>query len=159
MKNSCVWFSKLLTERLGLQKFELYLAHLEYGNQDASDGLTHAWLSSSLKISIKEQVIFIRKMLEKKHPVSSHAVLMTRQILFLEELSNRWKLFGKTGWSGSTTKLDGENELGLFVGWVEKEDAFFPFAYAIRTNQVNLAQRIPRVKQLLIESNLINRNL
>lgn len=54
MKNSFVWFSKLLAARLGIQKFEYYLAVLDYGNQDSSGGLTNAWLSSSLKISPRE---------------------------------------------------------------------------------------------------------
>lgn len=156
MKNSCVWFSKVLAERLGIQKFEFYLTALGYGNQDASGGLTNAWLSSSLKISTREQVAFIQKILQEEHPVSSNAIHMTKQILFIEELPNGWKLFGKTGYSGSTSKLDGKNELGWFIGWVEKGDDFLLFAYNIRENKINLSQRIPRVKQLLIEVNIIN---
>lgn len=156
MKNSCVWFSRVLAERLEIQKFEFYLAALSYGNQDASEGLTNAWLSSSLKISTREQVTFIQKMLQEEHPVSHNAMHMTRLLLFIEELPNGWKLFGKTGWSGSTSKLDGKNELGWFIGWVEKEGDFFPFAYHIRDNKINFSQRIPRVKQLLAESNVMN---
>jgi beta-lactamase class D len=55
-----------------------------------------------------------------------------------------------------TIRPDGENELGWFIGWVEKGDDFLPFAYHIRANKVNLPQRVPRVKQLLIESNVMN---
>jgi len=156
MKTSCVWFSRVLAASLGIEKFEHYLAALNYGNQDASGGLTNAWLSSSLKISTREQAAFIQKILQEAHPISRYSIHMTRQISFIEELSNGWKLFGKTGWSGSTNKPDGENELGWFIGWVEKGDDFLPFAYHIRANKINLPQRVPRIKQLLIESNVMN---
>lgn len=152
IKNSCIWFSRVLTEHLGSENFQSYLVALDYGNQDASGGLANAWVNSSLKISPKEQVTFIQKMLQEKHPVSSHAVHMTKQLLFLDEFHNGWKLFGKTGWSGSSDKQDGKNELGWFVGWIEKEGQVFIFAYNIRENKINLPQRVPRVKQLLIES-------
>lgn len=62
MKTSCIWYSKILTSQLGLENFQRYLAALNYGNQDASGGLTRAWLSSSLKISPKEQVDFIKQL-------------------------------------------------------------------------------------------------
>lgn len=159
MKASCVWFSKVLATDLGLQKFQLYLAALNYGNQDVSGGLTNAWLISSLKISPREQVIFIQKILQKEHPLSSYAIDMTKQLLFLEELSSGWKLYGRTGWSGSSNKPDGENELGWFIGWIEKKGEYFPFAYNILDNKINLPGRIQRVKQLLVESNVMNKKL
>lgn len=155
METSCVWFSKVLTTHLGLDKFQFYLTILNYGNQDASGGLTNAWLNSSLKISPREQTAFILKILQEKHPISSYAVRMTKQLLFLSHLTNEWKLFGKTGWSGPNDKLHNK-ELGWFVGWIEKENCFFPFAYNIQDNKINLSQRIPRVKHLLIETNIIN---
>jgi beta-lactamase class D len=151
MQYSCFWYSKILARQLGLEKIQSYLASLEYGNQDMSGGLTNAWVSSSLKISPKEQVDFIQKMLREKLPISSSAIHMTKALLFKEELPEGWKLFGKTGW--------GDKNLGVgwFVGWVEKDQSFFPFAYNIR--EINLAQRIPRVKQLLAESNVMTEML
>lgn len=157
MKVSCVWYSRVLAAQLGMRKFQLYLAALDYGNQDISGGLTKAWLTSSLKISPREQVIFIQKMIQKELHVSNYAIDTTKQLLFLEELSTGWKLFGKIG--GSLNKLDGKSELGWFVGWIEKEDQYFPFAYAIRENKINFSQRVPRVKQLLVEANVMDEKL
>ena len=57
LKNSCVWYSRILAAKLGIKIFQAYLAALNYGNQDASGGLTGAWLSSSLKISPREQTM------------------------------------------------------------------------------------------------------
>lgn len=156
IKNGCVWYSKVLAKQLGLENIQNYLASLEYGNQDMSGGLTKAWLSSSLKISAKEQVDFIQKMIQGKLLLSSHAIQMTKVLLFIDELPEGWKLFGKTGWSGPISGSDSKNlEIGWFVGWIEKDNNFFPFAYHIRERKINLAQRIPRVKQLLVESKVM----
>lgn len=155
MKNSCLWYSQVLAVQLGLEKIQNYLALLDYGNQDMSGGVTRAWVSSTLKISPKEQVDLIKKMIQKNLPISNDAIEMTKELLFIENLSEGWKLFGKTGF-GSIVDNDGAQlEIGWFVGWIEKDDAFFPLAYNIRENKINLAQRIPRVKQLLAESNAL----
>jgi beta-lactamase class D len=97
-------------------------------------------------------------MLLGKLPLSSNAVEMTRSLLFKEEIPAGWRLFGKTGWSGSDIGKDGKTlEHSWFVGWIEKDHQFFPFAYLIRDRKINLDQRIPRVKQLLNDSGILMR--
>ena len=158
MKSSCVWFSKVLVSRLGVEGVKKYLHLMEYGNQDlsASNGFDQEvadssypfWLNASLKISPREQVEFIQKMLIAELPISLHSMERTKSILFIEELEWGGKLFGKTGWSGCV-KDPTDMELGWFVGWIENNHGFFPFSYVIFANKVELGQRIPRVKQLL----------
>lgn len=156
MKNSCVWYSKVIAHELGMEKVKTYLALLKYGNQNMSSGLKKAWLSSSLKVSPKEQVFLIQKLVQEKLPLSLHAMQMTKSLLFLEDLPDGWKLFGKTGWGDLTHELDPNNiEVGWFVGWVEKDNQFFPFAYNIREKKINLPKRIPRVKELLKKSSIL----
>jgi len=146
IKSGCVWYSRFITEKLGMSKLKDYTAKFEYGNQDLSgdkgknNGLTHAWLSSSLQISPKEQVNFIQKLLSGKLTpiVSVRAQEFTRKILFRETLSNGWKLYGKTG-TGVTIKHDDSCKdkncnkaalsIGWFVGWIEKGDRKIVFAY------------------------------
>jgi len=66
MQHSCVWYSRKLTSMLGMEKFKQYVHDFDYGNHDVSgtpkenDGLTKSWLCSSLKISPRQQVAFIR---------------------------------------------------------------------------------------------------
>lgn len=156
MSRSVVWYSKLLALHLGLEKIQSYLALLEYGNQDLSGGLATpgptnpGWENSSLKISAKEQVNLIQRMVTGKLPISTHAIEMTKILLFREELADGWKLFGKTG------MIENENNEKLsfrwFVGWIEKENLFFPFAYNICEKETHSGQTIPRVKQLIEES-------
>ncbi len=157
MKYSCVWYTKLLALQLGLEKVQGYVSSFGYGNQDISEGLAKpAWINSSLTISPKEQVHFIQKILLEKLPVSPKATQMTKILLFKENLPGGWQLFGKTGWSGCDITKDGKTlEHGWFVGWVEKDHSFFPFAYLIRAQKIHLDQRIPRVKEFLLEAGLL----
>jgi beta-lactamase class D len=143
MKNSCVWYSQILAGELGMDTIKMYLKSLEYGNQDMSGGLTEAWLGSSLKISPEEQVKLIQRMLQGKLPIKPSSIQLTKALLFLEELEGGWKLFGKRGLCSST------EEIGWFVGWIEKEEHFFLFAYNIRGQQVDGGKMVPRVMELL----------
>ena len=150
MARSCIWYSKLLAIELGRETIEDYLAAFEYGNGDMSGGLTKAWVDSSLKVSPFEQVTFIQKVILGELPISNHASLMTKTILFREVLSGGWALYGKTGFS----PVD-DQQIGWFVGWIEKDHEFFPFAYQIRDVEINLDQRIPRAKELLLEYRIL----
>jgi len=153
MKTSCFWYSKLLANQLGMENFQKYLHAFEYGNVDVSGGLTNPfWVNSSLRISPMGQAIFMRKIINRELPVSRKSIEMTKAVLFVEEMQEGWKLFGKSGWSGSIKNQEGNNfEIGWFVGWFEQGQNYFPFAYNIVQSKVNLAQRIPRVKELAIE--------
>ncbi|MGL4347980.1 MAG: penicillin-binding transpeptidase domain-containing protein [Chlamydiales bacterium] len=148
IKNSCVWYSQIIAEQLGLEKMQSYLALFDYGNQDISGGLKKAWLSSSLKISTKEQITLIQKIIHEKLPISKEAIQITKSLLFIDELDDGWQLFGKTGMGSITDNL----QIGWFVGWIQKNNSFFPFAYNIRDIKIDPNRRIPRVKQLLKHS-------
>jgi beta-lactamase class D len=131
MTNSCVWYSQVLTKKLGMRKFQKYVKKFNYGNMDLSgdkgkhNGLTNSWLSSSLEISSLEQIVFLEKFLQGTLPVNNNAYSMTKNILFIEELKNGWKLYGKTG-SGVLLSQDRTRKLkvqhGWFIGWIEKDD-------------------------------------
>lgn len=149
MKNSCVWYSRLITKQLGMEKILNELSHLNYGNQDFSGGLTQAWLSSSLKISPIEQAIFIRNLNLENYRFSKKTIEITQQLLFIEDLPNGWKLYGKTGLTTLNLETIEKLPVGHFVGWIEKESEFFPFAYQRRDSRLDLSQRISRVKYLL----------
>ena len=131
MKNSCVWYSQITTQKLGIKKFSDFLQKFNYGNHDTSgdvgknNGLTESWLGSSLQISPQEQVTFLQKLLDNKLPVSVKAQEMTKNILFVEDLSDGWKLYGKTGSCDST---DSDAQTGWFVGWIQKENRIIIFA-------------------------------
>lgn len=137
MRDSCVWYSQVLTKKLGMEKFKMYVTRFDYGNKDVSgdrgknNGLTNAWLSSSLKISPEEQTVFLQKLIDNKLPVSVKSQVMTKKIMFREELPGGWRLYGKTG-SGSYYNQDKtveyDRQHGWFVGWIEKNGRIITFA-------------------------------
>lgn len=166
MANSVIWFSRVLTAKIGLLKLKDYLMLFNYGNQDVTgdpeqnNALTHAWLNSSLKISPLEQVHFLKKIVKNELPVSQHALHMTKNLLLTEVLEQDWKLFGKTG-SGFATNADGsinrKKTLAWYVGWVEKDEQMFSFSLIlIQDGPVpSKAERIGCVKNKLKEANIL----
>jgi beta-lactamase class D len=137
MENSVVWYSQQVTQALGKEKFEGYVAAFGYGNADVSgdkgkdNGLTRSWLSSSLRISPIEQVDFLTKLVGRKLPVSARAYDMTEAILTQYELPKGWTVHGKTG-AGFAVKADGTPDrrkpVGWYVGWARKSDRTVVFA-------------------------------
>jgi len=107
---------------LGMAKIKSYLKEFDYGYYDFSghqgrhDGLTTAWLSSSLKISANEQLSFIEKLISRKLPVSSQAIQSTEDNMFIGCLKSGWELYGKTGSGYSPERLPE----GWFVGFLIK---------------------------------------
>jgi beta-lactamase class D len=144
MKYSCVWYSQKLTKALGMEKFKAYVEKLNYGNKDLSgdkgkdNGLTNAWLSSSLEISPDEQLHFLSLLVSNKLCLSQHAMDTTKKILFMEELDDGWKLYGKTG-SGNilsedrTQKTDIQH--GWFIGWIEKNGTVIIFVNHLKDSE------------------------
>ncbi len=144
IRDSCVWYSQVLTQKLGMPRFKNYVDAFNYGNQDISgdqgqnNGLTHAWLSSSLAISPSEQIQFLQKIVNKKLPISPKALTMTKDILYIQELAGGWKLYGKTG-NGQQLTKDKSQKLpfqhGWFVGWIEKDGRVITFTKHIVDSQ------------------------
>jgi len=140
MLNSCVWFSQLLTQSLGSALLTSYVTAFNYGNQDLSgdpgknNGLTKAWLSSSLKITPLQQLEFLRKFVLRQLPVHNGAFEMTQEILFLEAFGDNGSFYGKTG-TGTSEK---GGYLVWLIGWIEK----FGKTYLYVLN-INNAQKIP----------------
>ena len=81
MKNSIVWYSQIITYKLGLKKFQEYLKKFNYGNMNTSgkDAIRMGWLTASadkdgyIKISPEEQINFIENMLHKDFQIKSAA--------------------------------------------------------------------------------------
>ena len=143
MKYSAVWVSQFITPQLGILKIKDYLQKFNYGNQDFSgdlgknNGLTNAWLNSSLKISGDEELSFLINMFQFKLSISHDAIKNTWQNMYIENnqkvddslygthfdfIKNNWQLFAKTGSNGSTGIRD-----GWFVGIAQKDHQKYIF--------------------------------
>lgn len=141
MKYSVVWFSQQVAQKLGQERFAEYAAAFDYGNADVSgdpgkdNGLERSWIISSLKISPAEQIDFLTRLVNRKLPVSAHAIDMTERIIEVDEIEGGWTVHGKTG-SAAPRKADGSfdraRSYGWYVGWAEKDGRTLVFA---RLNQ------------------------
>lgn len=136
--NSVVWYSQEITRRLGAAAFRAYVDRFGYGNRDLTgnpgknDGLTHAWLMSSLTVSPDEQVAFLRRMLAHRL-VSAKAHALTESILPAFDGSHGWRVHGKTG-SGWADR--DQSRLGWFVGWADKGGRRVVFAKLVAGPEV-----------------------
>lgn len=130
MKESVVWYSQILTPKLGKETVEKYLTDFGYGNHDMSGGIKGAWLSTpaggkdpyknSLKLSADEQVQFFAKLFKGELKVSQHAVAMTKKITFLETSKNGFELNGKTGSGFPLNAAKQKLTLGWFAAHIQK---------------------------------------
>lgn len=132
IRDSVVWYSQQVTQALGKERFAAYARQFEFGNADVSgdpqhDGLTLAWINSSLRISPLEQLSFLRKVVNRQLGVTGHAYDMTLAITRVPDSPAGWDVHGKTGSSGSSG-----GRLGWFVGWASKGPQSFVFARLIQ---------------------------
>jgi beta-lactamase class D len=159
-KESVVWFSQKLTRQMGLDKFRNYVNRFNYGNMDITgdagknNGLTNAWLSSSLKISPIEQVGFIRKLLRHELHASKHAHMMTISIIPTFN-AGEWIVHGKTG-SGfkrhENGALNRDMQEGWFVGWAERDNRKVIFAKFVEDKIKTDGYAGPRARDALLKA-------
>jgi beta-lactamase class D len=129
---------------MGAERFRRYVDSFAYGNRDLegdagkSNGLKHAWLSSSLQISPVEQVAFLSRMLRRELPVSAQAHEKTLAIMPSFAVAGGWTAYGKTGagfQESPNGAIDRSRQFGWFVGWAEKDDRRVLFARLIRDDR------------------------
>lgn len=172
MENSTVWFYQRVAERIGVQHEREWLKRLNYGNADMgpSNELTTFWLTGSLRISALEQVNFLDLLrrgkleasVQNQHRVANMMVVGrsaedTGSDSTLYAKSGAVLPIGKTGdiEKGKTAELllEGVEEVGWYVGWVERSeedggDAVFALHLPMRTKDA-LAKRKALTFELL----------
>lgn len=81
IRHSVVWYFQRLAERLGADRESAYLRRLDYGNMDATSGLTSFWIGGSLLIAPEEQQSFLLKLYQNRLPISQQAVSTVQRLL------------------------------------------------------------------------------
>jgi beta-lactamase class D len=164
IKNSVVWYSQLMTEWLGAERLHHYVSAFSYGNQDLSgdrgqdNGLTRAWLTSSLQISPLEELEFLHRLVTRQLAVSARAYDMTGRITLVGTVEG-WEVHGKSG-NGFRQRADGTpdrtRQVGWFVGWASKGTHVIAFARCLQDEtqesesaakraRASLMQDLPRI--------------
>lgn len=161
-KLSVVWYSQQLTTELGSPAFQDYVDGFDYGNRNLKgdpgkgNGLTHAWLMSSLEISADEQAAFVGRLLDGTLPVKNpQSLRRAMEIIPVFSAGDGWTVTGKTG-SGFQRRADGELDrnrgLGWFVGWAVKDGRTVIFANVILDETPQAGYGGPRCREAFIKA-------
>lgn len=118
-RQSCVWYYRQVIDDIGQPVMQAYIDEMHYGSRDINEGeplaeLKGFWLESSLKISPKEQIQVLRRIME--HPAKDE-LADTLKLLMLtrDDAATGLKVYGKTGFG----RVDGKNTDAWFVGLYE----------------------------------------
>jgi beta-lactamase class D len=139
LQYSVIWYSQWLTRQLGMEAFQSHVNLLNYGNRDLTgtpgrdDGLTRAWLSTSLVITPRQQSDFLVRFLSGELPYSTRAIELTLETAQKFVATDGVLLRGKTGnaWATNAAGDRLQEQHGWFVGWLEIEDADYVFVHLI----------------------------
>lgn len=153
-KYSCVWYYQELARRVGENRMKKYVEKIDYGNNDISSGLDTYWLCGSIKISIDEQIEFLKKLyLEKLNGFSKKNQASVKSIMLYEETEN-YRLYGKTGGGDCWN----DKVIGWYVGFLETESGTKIFAMNIIVDEFkdfNNNFRIEITKEIFRELKMI----
>jgi len=165
LKDSVVWYSRVLAQKLGRRKLQTYVDGFDYGNRNLAgtvnfkESLPEAvWVDSTLRISPVEQADFLRRLVNRQLPLKPETFDKAFAVIPTYPGPDGWTVHGKTG----TGVQEGPDQFqyGWFVGWAEKGERKVVFVYLIKddTKQESFAglrardQFIPMLPLLLIKS-------
>ena len=114
-----------IARRVGLARYQEWLARLDFGNRQTGTNVETFWLDGPLEISAVEEARFAARLAQQKLDASVRSQSIARDIIRLESRDGK-NLYGKTGWRFSSTP-----NLGWWTGWVERGSAIAAFGLNI----------------------------
>ena len=105
---SCVWCYQRYAVQVGEQQYQEYLGKFNYGNGLTGNDIERFWLDGELRISVKDQIGFLRKVYAEDLPVQKRHIQTLKRIM-LSEKNEHYTIWSKTGWSGKD---------GWYVGYL-----------------------------------------
>lgn len=153
IKYSVVWFYQELARRIGEENMQHYIDTVGYGNQDIGGGIDLFWLEGNIRITMQQQIDFLKRLHQNELPFSQRSMGIVKDIMILEKTED-YVLRGKTGWAASV-----EPNIGWFVGYLERKDNVYFFAANIDINKDKDAEaRKKLTAQILEQLNLLKSN-
>lgn len=153
IKASAVWYYQEVATRIGPTRMQYYLDLIPYGNADISGGINNFWLSSSIKISAKEQVELLKRLYANDLPFSPETMDITKKILILSS-NNNITFSGKTGSGGPYGMYSDPNEqytVGWFVGEIENNGKRYFFATNIEGDKTSTGIKAKEISILILK--------
>lgn len=128
-KYSGVWFYQELARRIGEEKMQHYISINHYGNENISGGIDKFWLDGGIRISADEQIKMLKKLYHNKLKFSNRSMDIVKKIMIYEQ-NKEYTIRAKTGWA-----LRVEDQVGWFVGYVEKGSNVYFFALNVQSKK------------------------
>lgn len=109
-QSSCVPCFQEVARKIGPQEMKEWLLKLKYGNdiEINAENIDQFWLKGEFKISVEEQIVFLKSLLNKTLPISPETQNQMWEIMRVYGDSS---LYAKTGWA----QVDGKDQ-GWYVG-------------------------------------------
>jgi beta-lactamase class D len=137
MEVSAVPLFRRLAKQIGADAMKTNLDAFEYGNRNIAGGQDSFWLDGELRISARQQVDFLTKLVSQKLPVAENVFSALREVLRKDDRGTA-QVYGKTGGGpleDGEVGVAGEGPmLGWMVGWVEHDDGTFVYAMWIEAS-------------------------
>jgi beta-lactamase class D len=139
-KFSAVWFYQTLARRVGYERMQEWVKKAKYGNQKIGTKaqIDRFWLNGTLRISPREQILFLQRLYENDLPFSKRSLSIVKDIM-VEEKKPNYTIRSKTGWFGFGTKT--KPQIGWYVGYLEQNKNVYFFATNIDIRQEKDAAR------------------
>ena len=153
---SCVPCYQKIARSVGPEKMIKQLKLLDYpGMLIDSSNIDNFWLDGDSRISMFEQIEFVRKLNRRELTLSEKTWMVMRNLLLMHETEN-YSFYGKTGWA-----IRGENNNGWLVGFVETDTSIYYYATNLSPKENFAMERFAGIRyKLTIEAfqklNLIN---
>lgn len=125
---SCVWYYRQLIDDIGQTVMQAYIDSFQYGNRDITDWtgrrntneplaeLKGFWLESSLKISPKEQVQVLYRIMTRNSEEKKDVIAVLKQLMTVYvDAHSGLRIYGKTGYG----VIDGKPADAWFIGMYE----------------------------------------
>ena len=146
MRYSVVWLYQQFAKELGSEREIDYMSRSDYGNAVVGEDVEQFWLDGSLEISTLEQVGFLQKLYQNQLPFAVEHQRLVKDIMITEAGSD-YKIRSKTGWGTPKDK----NDVGWYVGWVERDDGavFFAANIEMPNGEADLPKRTSIVNDIL----------
>jgi beta-lactamase class D len=137
-----------IARRIGPERMQRYIDRVGYGNRALSGGIDRFWLDGGLRISPREEALFVARLYRGDLPFSKHAMDVVRRIMVVEETPD-YTLRAKTGWG-----ILPDGHVGWWVGWVERGDDAYVFATVLlgRPDTKSFGQARQRVTRSVLRA-------
>ena len=110
---------------MGDKKYHEYLRKFNYGNGLTGNDIERFWLDGDLRMSVKDQIRFLRKVHAEDLPIQKKHIQTLKRIMLSEDNTD-YKIWSKTGWSGKD---------GWYVGFLVTDDQTWFFANHMEINK------------------------